>query len=152
MSETSTVPTFQDTLISTLSGLDAFAGIDVSLGIPQGQPQRTCVKFGDVEMTETSRYLGNVSRLEEYTQTVYISVVNEGVDQKTVRDTAYELRDAIAGQLKLDPSVGGTLIAGNVVTGGGWAVAGPAESVKLKANQTRRECELRFSIRCTAII
>lgn len=142
MSETSTVPSFQDQFITTLAANAAFAGVPIVVGSPVGEWPRDTVFLGDVDTEESSREWGNQSRDEFYNQTVYLSSVREGTSNTDARDVVYALRDAIASELKSDPTMGGTVI---------WALmqGGP---LSLKANATRREAELRITIRCRAKI
>ena len=142
MSETSSIPAFQDELISTVSALSAFAGVPFTLGSPVGPWPRDCCYLGDVAIDEQSHELGNMERREQFEQDVYISSVREGTIQSDPRDKAFALRDAIAGQLKSDSTIGGTVI---------WAQMGGG-SLSAKADAERRECELRLVIRCMSII
>lgn len=141
--ETSTIPAFQDMFVATIGALAVFTGVPVTVGAPDGAFGSTMIVLGDVAIDEQPVFLGTQqNRDETYEQDLYISVVNEGTSDSDPRSDAFAYRDAIAGQLKTDPTMGGTVI---------WAVMGGGQ-LRQPSNPTRREAVLRLVIRCKARI
>lgn len=105
----SSIPAFQDALIAGLSARDAFASTEVVVGPPSpGVAQvSSWVALLDVVGDEKWAAMGRLSKEENYSQKVYVSVLTrdgEGTSQLG-RDIAFTLRRDIAEYLRENPTV-----------------------------------------------
>lgn len=107
--QTTSVPTFQDSLIAQLQARPAFANVNVVIGPPSpGIAQvSTWVALLEVKKEEKWAAMGRLSKEENYNQRVYISVLTRDGqgDSKNGRDIAYGLFNDISQQLREDATV-----------------------------------------------
>jgi hypothetical protein len=105
----STVPAFQDALIDLLKVRQALQGVAIVPGPPAPGIAQTSqwICLLEVDGSEKWAAMGRLSKEENYTQKVYISVITrdgEG-DARASRDIAYALRAEVSEQLRETPTV-----------------------------------------------
>lgn len=107
--DVSSVPAFQDALLSQLQSRPNLVDVSVCVGPPSPGISQISkwIALLEVDGSEIWTAMGRLSREENYTQQVYISVVTrdgEG-DARTGRDIAFGLRTELALMLVEDPTV-----------------------------------------------
>lgn len=109
----SSVTAFQDALLLQLQNRPNLANTNVVIGPPApGVSQASqWIAFLNVVGLEKWAVLGRLQKEEDYTQTIYISVLTRDgeVDSRHGRDIAYNLRQEIADQLIADPTANATV-------------------------------------------
>jgi len=146
----STAPAVKSALVTVLSAAPELSGVTVTYGWPQAPTDQALV-VGDIpthdqEAATMGRATG--SRVETYRIRVQIRVEHRGFDQQIATERAYEIAEVVAGALRADPTVTGTL---GTSTQQGWAVlvAGPLEEGETSES---RVALLTIEIECTAAI
>lgn len=107
--QTTSIPAFQDALLAQLGGRPGLAGVNMVIGPPSpGVAQvSTWVALLEVTGKESWAAMGRLSKEENYTQKVYISVLTRDgqADGKFGRDQAFTIFEEISQQLREDATV-----------------------------------------------
>ena len=139
---TSTIPAFKNELYTRLAARSGLNGVQVSYGWPTGALQREHIILGGVDGSQEFRTIGAQHRMEEYTVTVYINVLREGVQQQTCDERCLTLMAEVETELRSDPTVGNTVLTAEL----GSFVLEPL------ANDQSREARLRVGVSVKARI
>jgi hypothetical protein len=139
---TSTIPAFKNALYTRLAARSGLSGVQVSYGWPTGAVQREHIILGGVDGTQEYRAIGAQHRFEEYTLTVYINVLREGVQQQTCDERCLALLAEVESELRSDPTVNNTVLTAEL----GSFVLDPM------ANDQSREARLRVGVSVKARI
>ena len=139
---TSTIPAFKNALYTRLAARSGLSGVQVSYGWPTGAVSREHIILGGVDGMQEFRTIGAQHRFEEYTVTVYINVLREGVQQQTCDERCLALMAELENELRADPTVNNTVLTAEL----GSFVLEPM------ANDQQREARLRGGVSVKARI
>lgn len=139
---TSTIPAFKNALYTRLAARTGLAGVQVVYGWPAGALQREHIILGGVDGSQEFRAIGAQHRFEEYTLTVYINVLREGVQQQTCDERCLALMAELEAELRSDPTVNNTVLTAEL----------GSFTLEPLANDQSREARLRVGVSVRARI
>lgn len=138
----STLQTVVTNLMSTLASTTALAGVDVSWEGPAESAPDEVIAFTASRANISSASIGQQKRWEEYDLTIIISVLQSDPNQFTPLQRAYALRDAIAGVVRADATIGGAVT---------WALD-QGWDLNDRSDGNRSESQVTMQIHCKARI
>lgn len=108
---TSTVPAFKAALLTRLQARTGLSGVQITYGWPSGAVKRESIMLGGVNGTQVFRTIGATQKLEEYSMTVYITVIREGAGrQQNCDERALALMAEIETELRDGITVNNTVL------------------------------------------
>lgn len=108
---TSTVPAFKAALLTRLQARTGLNGVQITYGWPSGAVKRESIMLGGVSGTQVFRTIGATQKLEEYSMTVYITVIREGAGrQQGCDERALALMAEIETELRNGITVNNTVL------------------------------------------
>ncbi len=108
---TSTVPAFKAALLTRLQARTGLSGVQITYGWPSGAVKRESIMLGGVNGTQVFRTIGATQKLEEYSMTVYITVIREGAGrQQNCDERALALMAEIETELRNGITVNNTVL------------------------------------------
>lgn len=112
---TSTIPAFKAALLTRLQARAGLSGVQVTYGWPNGAVKRESIMLGGVAGTQVFRTIGATQKMEEYSLTVYITVIREGSGrQQNADERALALMAEIENELRPGLTVNNTVLTAQV--------------------------------------
>lgn len=107
----STIPAVKQKLIDLFTASPALADVKITWTYPVDENDigTEHIHFGDVEQTEEWRWIGKKDREEDYQLPLIVLAKVYGRDPAAADARIWTLREAVAGILRTDPTLGGIL-------------------------------------------
>lgn len=109
MSYFSTAPAFKAALLTALQARPGLSGVTVSYGAPLPSAPREFIALGDIAGEQEFAALGALRKNENYTLTVFCSVLREGKQQQTCTERCFALAAEIEDELRTNVTMSGTV-------------------------------------------
>lgn len=114
---TSTVPALKASLVGLLEQRPALTGVQVSYGPPLPAPQRESIWVGDVQANEEWATFAAPNQMHEnYSVTVIVSVLKEGVSSQSADERCFTLLAELETVIRNDKTLGGVVSSAHLAT------------------------------------
>lgn len=102
----SSVPLVKATLLTLLDARPGLSGVQTEWSDPGDDLKQESMFFGTTELSEVSGQLGNGTRHESYTLTLWIFVLKDGNNPQATEERSWALAAEVEALLKSNASLG----------------------------------------------